>query len=136
MIRFNFNLIRQLPSVKKGSLSNSSSDYGLDESYNSSEEVTDSAFATPEYVAQKPPSKTPTRPTNLDTSPQYIQPHFPSQHSSQHNSQHMVQQSSSSSSLQQHKLAQNSQYVVQYSQVQKPSQYQQKCKLPKMEFLI
>ncbi|RZC39360.1 hypothetical protein BDFB_011901, partial [Asbolus verrucosus] len=29
---------RQLPSVKKGSLSNSSSDYGLDESYNSADE--------------------------------------------------------------------------------------------------
>ncbi|KAJ8934618.1 hypothetical protein NQ318_012652 [Aromia moschata] len=34
----------QLPSVKKGSLSNSSSDYGLDESYNSADELTDSAF--------------------------------------------------------------------------------------------
>ncbi|CAH2004152.1 unnamed protein product [Acanthoscelides obtectus] len=45
---------RQLPSAKKGSLSNSSSDYGLDESYNSSEELSDSAFAQSDnqYVQQ------------------------------------------------------------------------------------
>lgn len=36
---------RQLPSGKKGSLSNSSSDYGLDESYNSGDEFTDSTFS-------------------------------------------------------------------------------------------
>lgn len=34
---------RQLPSGKKGSMSNSSSDYGLDESYNSADELSDSA---------------------------------------------------------------------------------------------
>lgn len=36
---------RQLPTGKKGSLSNSSSDYGLDESYNSGDELVDSAFS-------------------------------------------------------------------------------------------
>ncbi|KAG5890937.1 hypothetical protein JTB14_019875 [Gonioctena quinquepunctata] len=56
---------RQLPSVKKGSLSNSSSDYGLDESYNSSDEVTDSVFAQTGETKQK--SHHP-RPTSFNTS--------------------------------------------------------------------
>lgn len=44
---------RQLPSGKKGSLSNSSSDYGLDESYNSGDELTDSTFSPNDSVRKK-----------------------------------------------------------------------------------
>lgn len=92
---------RQLPSTKKGSLSNSSSDYGLDERYNSSDEVTDSAFSQSSEYKQKSSSSKSTsisRPTTLNTS----------QHYSQQYSAH---------------LGQNSQYTVQYTQIQKSSQY-------------
>lgn len=92
---------RQLPSTKKGSLSNSSSDYGLDESYNSSDEVTDSAFSQSSEYIQKSSSKSTSiiRPTTLNTSQHYSQ-----QYSAQH-------------------LSQNSQYTVQYTQIQKSNQY-------------
>ncbi|ENN79903.1 hypothetical protein D910_07319 [Dendroctonus ponderosae] len=67
---------RQLPSVKKGSLSNSSSDYGLDESYNSADELTDSATYSPRAKhsnnAANPPSNASSRPTSLSTNPHYI----------------------------------------------------------------
>ncbi|KAJ8933539.1 hypothetical protein NQ314_013952, partial [Rhamnusium bicolor] len=94
----------QLPSVKKGSLSNSSSDYGLDESYNSADEATDSAFSqASEYKPKTSSSTSNTRPTTLNTNTQYTQSQYTAQQL-QHN-------------------AQNSQYTVQYTQVQKSSQY-------------
>ncbi|KAH1010365.1 hypothetical protein HUJ05_004669 [Dendroctonus ponderosae] len=103
---------RQLPSVKKGSLSNSSSDYGLDESYNSADELTDSATYSPRAKhsnnAANPPSNASSRPTSLSTNPHYIiQPQYTSvQH----------QQSQQRSHQQQFE-----QYAVQYSEVQKAS---------------
>ncbi|CAH0546934.1 unnamed protein product [Brassicogethes aeneus] len=84
---------RQLPSAKKGSLSNSSSDYGLDESYNSADEMTDSAYSQSDYA---PKSSSSTRPSTLNTN------------------SYLVQSQSQQS--------QNSQYTVQYSQIQKSSQ--------------
>lgn len=99
---------RQLPSTKKGSLSNSSSDYGLDESYNSSDEVTDSAFSqSSEYKQKSSSSKTSgiIRPTTLITSQHYTQQYSAQQHHHQH--------------PQQQHLSQNSQYTVQYTQIQK-----------------
>nr|XP_023016595.1 uncharacterized protein LOC111505922 isoform X2 [Leptinotarsa decemlineata] len=100
---------RQLPSVKKGSLSNSSSDYGLDESYNSSDEVTDSVFAQANEMKQKSHSLVSSRPTSFNAVIQQ-----------QHQQQHYY-------SAQQNN-AQESQYTVQYTQVQntqsqKSSQY-------------
>lgn len=80
---------RQLPSVKKGSLSNSSSDYGLDESYNSADETTDSAFFQSNDVKTK--SNHSTRSSNTAT--------------------YSTQQTLNN--------LQNSQYIVQYSEVQK-----------------
>ncbi|XP_071057520.1 uncharacterized protein [Onthophagus taurus] len=58
---------RQLPSAKKGSLSNSSSDYGLDESYNSGDELTDPGYS--QTSMEKPTSII--RPTTLNTN--YVQ---------------------------------------------------------------
>ncbi|XP_049819529.1 uncharacterized protein LOC109595347 isoform X2 [Aethina tumida] len=93
---------RQLPSAKKGSLSNSSSDYGLDESYNSGDDLTDSAYSQSEYVSK--PTAT-SRPSTLNTNnAQYVQSQYQSQQQMSYNTQ-------------------NSQYTVQYSQVQKSSQY-------------
>jgi len=72
---------RQLPSgTKKGSLSNSSSDYGLDESYNSADELTDNSSAYSPKPRQPPTSNNDhvaasnagTRPTTLSTNPHYI----------------------------------------------------------------
>ncbi|CAG9854132.1 unnamed protein product [Phyllotreta striolata] len=93
---------RQLPSVKKGSLSNSSSDYGLDESYNSSDEVTDSVFAQVAEIKQKL-NQGLTRPTSFTNAA--TQQFAQTQHTSQQ------------------QLNQNSQYTVQYTQVQKSNQY-------------
>lgn len=56
---------RQLPSGKKGSLSNSSSDYGLDESYNSGDELTDSAFSPNDSIRKKPDNTPSIRPATL-----------------------------------------------------------------------
>ena len=58
---------RQLPSGKKGSLSNSSSDYGLDESYNSSDELND-----PNYQREQAKNSA-IRPSTLNTSAHYGQ---------------------------------------------------------------
>ncbi|CAH1180314.1 unnamed protein product [Phaedon cochleariae] len=85
---------RQLPSVKKGSLSNSSSDYGLDESYNSSDEVTDSVFSQVNEVKQRLSQAAAATRTSS----------FSSNRTSEH-------------------VDQNAQYVVQYTQVQKVNQY-------------
>lgn len=56
---------RQLPSGKKGSLSNSSSDYGLDESYNSGDELTDSAFSPNDSIRKKPDTVPSIKPATL-----------------------------------------------------------------------
>lgn len=100
---------RQLPSVKKGSLSNSSSDYGLDESYNSADELTDSACiqtdlqpkttTTTSSSSNSSINSTVARPTTLNT--QYVQ---------------QIQYSTVTKPV---NNAQNTQ--VQYSQVQKCS---------------
>lgn len=103
---------RQLPSVKKGSLSNSSSDYGLDESYNSSDEVTDSVFTQVNEVKQKlNQSVVVTRPTSFTnaTTQQFAQSQYNTATSTQHQ---QLQQTN-----------QNSQYSVQYTQLQKSNQY-------------
>ncbi|XP_030765618.1 uncharacterized protein LOC115889701 isoform X2 [Sitophilus oryzae] len=110
---------RQLPSAKKGSLSNSSSDYGLDESYNSADELTDSAAYSPK------PSKTinnhhsssstvvghnaTSRPTSLSTNSHYIiQPQYTSvQHQQQFRQQQHQQQ--------------YEHHSIQYTEVQKNS---------------
>lgn len=94
--------------MKKGSLSNSSSDYGLDESYNSADEATDSAFSQACEFNPKLNSTTTInlRPTTLNTNPQYTQAQYSAQQM-QHN-------------------VQNSQYIIQYTQVQKSSQYSSK----------
>ncbi|XP_057658198.1 uncharacterized protein LOC130895088 isoform X2 [Diorhabda carinulata] len=95
---------RQLPSVKKGSLSNSSSDYGLDESYNSSDEVTDSVFASSQSndVKQLKSSNT-TRPTSFTSATQqYVQSQYVTAQQKNQNGAH---------------------YAVQYTQVQKTTQY-------------
>lgn len=58
---------RQLPTGKKGSLSNSSSDYGLDESYNSGDELTDSVYSQNEIYASKNKTEGAPRPSSLNT---------------------------------------------------------------------
>ncbi|XP_076264918.1 protein phosphatase 1 regulatory subunit spinophilin isoform X4 [Rhynchophorus ferrugineus] len=98
---------RQLPSTKKGSLSNSSSDYGLDESYNSADELTDSAYSPKPKTINNPVGvANVTRPTSLSTNSHYIiQPQYTSiQH------QQMRQQ-------QQHQQYEH--HSVQYTEVQK-----------------
>uniref|UniRef100_A0A6P7H1J0 Neurabin-1 n=2 Tax=Diabrotica virgifera virgifera TaxID=50390 RepID=A0A6P7H1J0_DIAVI len=93
---------RQLPSAKKGSLSNSSSDYGLDEGCNSSDEVTDSVFISQANEIKQKLNQTVVRPTSFTSATQqYVQ------------SQYVPQQ----------KNQNNSQYTVQYTQVQKSNQY-------------
>lgn len=89
---------RQLPSGKKGSLSNSSSDYGLDESCNSGDELSEALFVQCSDVETKYKSSSVVRPSSLNTSAVY--------------SQNSV-----------HEYVQNTQYIVQnaeYSQVHKP----------------
>lgn len=96
---------RQLPSGKKGSLSNSSSDYGLDESYNSGDEFTDSPFLQSDVYSTKKKAEIVapvSRPATLNTTTNYVQQH-PPQFSSQTSHYNM----------------QN----VQYTQVQKTNQY-------------
>lgn len=61
---------RQLPTGKKGSLSNSSSDYGLDESYNSADELSDTASL---HQSDGYGSSTLVRPCTLNTQSQYIE---------------------------------------------------------------
>ncbi|KAK9891508.1 hypothetical protein WA026_014744 [Henosepilachna vigintioctopunctata] len=90
---------RQLPTGKKGSLSNSSSDYGLDESYNSGDELVDSAFSQSDS-SYTPRQKT-SRPNTLNTS--------------------LYSQYASAQQLQYN--AQNAQYSVQYTQVQSSNIY-------------
>lgn len=101
---------RQLPSAKKGSLSNSSSDYGLDESYNSADELTDAAYVptdvTPKTTSSSSNSSinsTVARPTTLNT--QYVQQIQYTTITKPTNAQNTQQYSSGSN--------------VQYSQVQK-----------------
>ncbi|XP_044767084.1 uncharacterized protein LOC123322992 isoform X2 [Coccinella septempunctata] len=89
---------RQLPTGKKGSLSNSS-DYGLDESYNSGDELVDSAFSQSDS-SYTPKQKT-TRPNTLNTS--------------------LYSQYATAQQLQYN--AQNTQYSVQYSQIQSANIY-------------
>lgn len=89
---------RQLPSGKKGSLSNSSSDYGLDESCNSGDELSEGLFVRCSDVETKYKSSSVVRPSSLNTSAVY--------------SQNSV-----------HEYVQNTQYIVQnaeYSRVHKP----------------
>ncbi|XP_060519961.1 uncharacterized protein LOC132698107 isoform X4 [Cylas formicarius] len=109
---------RQLPSVKKGSLSNSSSDYGLDESYNSADELTDPVAYSPKskFINIAPTTTTTTatisttatsnvpRPASLHTNLRYLQ---------QYNLQQQQQQQVES----QHYTS------VQYSQVQRSGVY-------------
>lgn len=97
---------RQLPSGKKGSLSNSSSDYGLDESYNSGDELTDSTFSPNDSIRKKADTSSSLRPT-LSTR-NYIQ-QYEQQQQQQH--QHATQTL--------HYSVQN----VQYTAVQKQSQH-------------
>ncbi|KAK5642531.1 hypothetical protein RI129_008698 [Pyrocoelia pectoralis] len=77
---------RQLPSGKKGSLSNSSSDYGLDESYNSNDDLSDigSLNQNDSYTSESKYSSV-VRPSTLDTE----QSQYTSQNS-QHNSQSAI----------------------------------------------
>lgn len=93
---------RQLPSGKKGSLSNSSSDYGLDESYNSGDELTDSTFSPNDSIRQKGDNTTSIKPPILSAR-NYIQ-------------QYEQQQQYSTQTI--HYSVQN----VQYTAVQKPNQ--------------
>ncbi|XP_045463648.1 uncharacterized protein LOC123673221 isoform X2 [Harmonia axyridis] len=90
---------RQLPTGKKGSLSNSSSDYGLDESYNSGDELVDSAFSQSD--SSYTPKQKNSRPNTLNTS--------------------LYSQYATAQQLQYN--AQNTQYSVQYSQVQSSNIY-------------
>lgn len=93
---------RQLPSGKKGSLSNSSSDYGLDESYNSGDELTDSAFSPNDSIRKKPDAVPSIRPATLSA-------------------RNYMQQFQSEAQMTQtiHYSVQN----VQYTAVQKPGQH-------------
>ncbi|KRT84865.1 Sterile alpha motif containing protein [Oryctes borbonicus] len=109
---------RQLPSSKKGSLSNSSSDCGLDESYNSADELS-------EPVQHDQQKNSLVRPSTLNTSPHYSQ--YTSQ-SAQYNSQSSAQYSSQTSSQYSVQNAQYSSYSSQgqstnviYARVQKES---------------
>lgn len=83
---------RQLPSGKKGSLSNSSSDYGLDESYNSADDLSDTASLNQNdgYSSEsKYSTSTVVRPATLNTAGSQIteQP----QHNSVQNTQFSAQ---------------------------------------------
>lgn len=99
---------RQLPSGKKGSLSNSSSDYGLDESYNSGDELTDSTFSPNDSIRKKSDLSAPSRPVTLSAR-SYAQ-QFQSS-SCDTSTQHVTQTI--------HYSVQN----VQYTAVQKPNQH-------------
>ncbi|KAK4877137.1 hypothetical protein RN001_009643 [Aquatica leii] len=81
---------RQLPSGKKGSLSNSSSDYGLDESYNSNDDLSDTASLNQndEYTSDgKYSSGIPIRPSTLNTSSQITeQSQYTASQNTQYNS--------------------------------------------------
>ncbi|KAF2902903.1 hypothetical protein ILUMI_03280 [Ignelater luminosus] len=83
---------RQLPSGKKGSLSNSSSDYGLDESYNSADDLSDTASLNQNdgYSSEsKYSTSTVVRPATLNTAGSQVteQP----QHNSVQNTQFSAQ---------------------------------------------
>ncbi|XP_028149950.2 uncharacterized protein LOC114343319 isoform X3 [Diabrotica virgifera virgifera] len=83
---------RQLPSAKKGSLSNSSSDYGLDEGCNSSDEVTDSVFISQANEIKQKLNQTVVRPTSFTSATQqYVQSQYVPQQKNQNNSQYTVQ---------------------------------------------
>ncbi|XP_066255923.1 uncharacterized protein Spn isoform X3 [Euwallacea similis] len=122
---------RQLPSgAKKGSLSNSSSDYGLDESYNSADELTDNSAYSPKSrqpntthaysVASNVASSN--RPTTLNTNPHYIiQPQYTS----------LQHQTQSQSRL--HQQPQYEQYTVQYTEVQKASSHYSAQNIPSVQ---
>lgn len=92
---------RQLPSSKKGSLSNSSSDCGLDESYNSGDELSEPASIPQQQHEQK---NSLVRPSSLNTSTHYSQ--YTSQQV-QYNTQSASQYSSQTSSQY---TGQNTQY--------------------------
>lgn len=97
---------RQLPSGKKGSLSNSSSDYGLDESYNSGDDLTDSTFSPNDSVRRKADSTTTSIKQPTLGARNYIQ-------------QYEQQQQQQYSTQTIHYSVQN----VQYTAVQKPNQH-------------
>ncbi|KAK9704042.1 SAM domain (Sterile alpha motif) [Popillia japonica] len=79
---------RQLPSSKKGSLSNSSSDCGLDESYNSADELSEPVVQQ-QHDQQK---NSLVRPSSLNTSSHYAQyTSQQGQYSSQTSAQYTVQ---------------------------------------------
>lgn len=102
---------RQLPSGKKGSLSNSSSDYGLDESYNSADDLSDTASLNQNdgYSSEsKYSTNTVVRPSTLGTE------HTHSAQYSSQNSQYPVQSSIYS--------VQNTHYAYSQNTVQYASQ--------------
>lgn len=103
---------RQLPSSKKGSLSNSSSDYGLDESYNSADEL------DPPYINEtNNKGCEPVRPTTLETNVYSTAQHY---NSSQNVQYTQIQNTYSSSQ----KVVGSREQSVVYAKVQKePSQH-------------
>lgn len=98
---------RQLPSGKKGSLSNSSSDYGLDESYNSGDELTDSTFSPNDSIRKKPDTTITTSTTTPSMRPTLSTRNYIQQYEQQQATQTI------------HYSVQN----VQYTAVQKPNQH-------------
>ncbi|KAF5288291.1 hypothetical protein FQA39_LY04059 [Lamprigera yunnana] len=137
---------RQLPSGKKGSLSNSSSDYGLDESYNSTDDLSDTASLNQNdtYTTEtKYSNSILTRPTSLNTNSQLSEPSYTSSQNMQYNSQSAAynvqnhysysqnsyanQSTQYNSQTQSYSIQQNNQHAntnVLYARVQKGSAHQ------------